>query len=899
MCAEPIADAAPARRRPGQPRPDVHLPAAATCCSPPSTRSCATAPSPTGTCPSPARCSTPASGTSCRSRSAWRSSSPTPSSAARSPSIPGPPGPPSPSCRSGRGTASLDLHPVLRTLAPDVEALIVRMPDRTSAGRGPAAFLVPIDRCYELVGALRMVWRGFDGGQEARALLDGFFAELAARSRPAPEEARRRWLSWRSRVVDVVPEPYAAAPHLLARIRVEETTGERVHALALRAQIRIEPQRRRYDDTEERALLDLFGDRSRFAETLRPFAWLHASTVAQGFTGIDRDRAAAAVHVRLRGLGHHLPARAPATARSRCSSCSAAPSSPGARPGSPSPRCRGTARRGTGCRSRVWRDLMETWFPGTEWVRMRRDDGRGPRALPARPRAHHAGTTPSPRCSPGCWTRRGSSHDPRPAPGSPPTPSSTRGTCSTPTGRRAAKNQVRWQFGVLGPPGRGRRRVRRGGRPRGRLPAAAGRATTPTVTVHVRFLQLQRRQAERADGDGGFTAGRRAPRRTRPSGRRGTRPSRWTARWARSRPPSSAAACTSPCDVDGGEDVRGGAGRAPGPPPVAAAARWSTLEAPTDGPVLRLRVAVAQRRPAGRGQGRRPAVVADRHPPADVGRRARGSSPSSTRRTTPARPPAVAGSTAAGRSWPATAGRTGRPRTSCWPRRSSCPTIPRSPRRAPCAMFDSTEIDEILTLRVLTLTDEEKAQARATDPRAAAIIDRCEQLSPAELQRLHGIMRDPHGSRGRRSTGDDWWAAEAAGPVSPETDAVVVAGTRVQRGSRVRPAARTGAPTPRTCSSPARRPWSARCTSTSTGRPTWRSRSSTTPRPSSTTGTAATSTSPRTSCGRSRGCRPRTVPIPTIERRARHEGTRSPDHARARCGPGRARSPSASAPCRT
>jgi hypothetical protein len=105
------------------------------------------------------------------------------------------------------------------------------------------------------------------------------------------------------------------------------------------------------------------------------------------------------------------------------------------------------------------------------------------------------------------------------------------------------------------------------------------------------------------------------------------------------------------------------------------------------------------------------------------------------------------------------------------------------------AMFDSTEIDEILTLRVLTLTDDEKAQARATDPRAAAIIDRCEQLSPAELQRLHGIMRGPHGidppPAGTVLTGDDWWAAEAAGPVSPETDAVVVAGSTVQRGSRV------------------------------------------------------------------------------------------------------------------
>jgi hypothetical protein len=73
-------------------------------------------------------------------------------------------------------------NPVLGTLAPDVEAWIVRMPD----GRGaPAAcHLVPIDRCYELVGALRLAWRGFDGGQEARELLDGFFADLAARSVP-------------------------------------------------------------------------------------------------------------------------------------------------------------------------------------------------------------------------------------------------------------------------------------------------------------------------------------------------------------------------------------------------------------------------------------------------------------------------------------------------------------------------------------------------------------------------------------------------------------------------------------------------------------------------------------------------------------------------------------------
>lgn len=58
-------------------------------------------------------------------------------------------------------------------------------------------------------------------------------------------------------------------------------------------------------------------------------------------------------------------------------------------------------------------------------------------------------------------------------------------------------------------------------------------------------------------------------------------------------------------------------------------------------------------------------------------------------------------------------------------------------------LFDSTEIDEILTLRVMTLTEEEKLAARATDPRAGAIIDRCDAMSPAEMERLHGALRYP------------------------------------------------------------------------------------------------------------------------------------------------------------
>ena len=118
----------------------------------------------------------------------------------------------------------VDANPVLGSLAPDVEALIVRMPER--ARTETAAHLVPIDRCYELVGLLRTAWRGFDGGQEARALLDAFFADLAARGSRPGRPAVRVMPELSFAVVDIAPEPYAVVPNLLARLRVEETTGE-------------------------------------------------------------------------------------------------------------------------------------------------------------------------------------------------------------------------------------------------------------------------------------------------------------------------------------------------------------------------------------------------------------------------------------------------------------------------------------------------------------------------------------------------------------------------------------------------------------------------------------------------------------------------------------------------
>jgi hypothetical protein len=125
---------------------------------------------------------------------------------------------------------------------------------------------------------------------------------------------------------------------------------------------------------------------------------------------------------------------------------------------------------------------------------------------------------------------------------------------------------------------------------------------------------------------------------------------------------------------------------------------------------------------------------------------------------------------------------------------------------SPGDLFDATEIDEILTLRTLALSDAEKREARATDPRAAALIDRVEALDAGQLERLHGVVRyrgEPSGSRPPaheapvvpdRTRPDPapsdqdcpWWDPAADESVSPATDTVVVAGRSVARGSRVR-----------------------------------------------------------------------------------------------------------------
>jgi len=121
-------------------------------------------------------------------------------------------------------------------------------------------------------------------------------------------------------------------------------------------------------------------------------------------------------------------------------------------------------------------------------------------------------------------------------------------------------------------------------------------------------------------------------------------------------------------------------------------------------------------------------------------------------------------------------------------------------------LFDATEIDEILTLRTLALTDAERQEARATDQRAADLIDRLDGLPPEMLERMHGAIRylspGPGKAGGTPPTfappefpsdfpaagtpSQPWWDPGADTSVSPETDHVLVAGVRVARGSRVR-----------------------------------------------------------------------------------------------------------------
>ena len=335
------------------------------------------------------------------------------------------------------------------------------------------------------------------------------------------------------------------------------------------------------------------------------------------------------------------------------------------------------------------------------------------------------------------------------------------------------------------------------------------RRGTAGCTSGSRCLRVQRRTIEAADGDGGFAGreldvdGGRGRRGTRRSSTRSTSPplALLPARPARTRRPrSSPAARTSRSSSR--RRRRLAAGR--------------SGDAAVDGPRARRRR--LGRRPRGARARSRSAVenvhrwwcrrAAATRSCAVRWSRCTPCSPSTTARSSRSLdPPAVAAerSSAAATRAPsrcssATTATTRRAVVADHPLRP-----PRDRAREPGDLFDATEIDEILALRVLTLTDEEKAEARGTDARAAAIVDRCDDIAAGGVRRLHGAIRSLRPADAGRADPEPlpWWEPGVDARGRPVDRHLRIGGVEVAHGHAGAAAARRGAPTPTTCSSPA------------------------------------------------------------------------------------------------
>jgi hypothetical protein len=344
----------------------------------------------------------------------------------------------------------------------------------------------------------------------------------------------------------------------------------------------------------------------------------------------------------------------------------------------------------------------------------------------------------------------------------------------------AAKNKVRWQWGVLMPPsyvdgGTGERAA-------SHTELLAEPASDAVLHVRLRFLQLQRRVAE-VGGPEGFEA-------VESLMVGDTEHTTWDEAveqevdavlpWA-----EVLAGATVPFAVAGGEDVsplteQARLVRRRDPLRGSLVLRAEPLHGPFGGYRLALRVANAapwQARGAGRDEALRYALIGAHTLLSLSG----GHFLSATD------PP----------EWAATATKECRT-DGAWPVLvGSADTVLCSPiilydypqiaEQSAGNLFDGTEIDEILTLRTMTLTDEEKRQARATDERAAELIDRVDHLPPELLDRLHGTVRYLKSVTEKQETPETpWWDPGADASVNPETDTVTIAGVTVGRGSRVR-----------------------------------------------------------------------------------------------------------------
>lgn len=113
---------------------------------------------------------------------------------------------------------------------------------------------------------------------------------------------------------------------------------------------------------------------------------------------------------------------------------------------------------------------------------------------------------------------------------------------------------------------------------------------------------------------------------------------------------------------------------------------------------------------------------------------------------------------------------------------------PKIAPESPGDLFDGTEIDQLLIMNILTLTDEEKAEMRASDPRTREILERSESLTPDDFMRLHGAIRDFRELRTEDQLPSLFDALDTPGPES----VAVRGGGEIRSGSKVRLRPRPG-----------------------------------------------------------------------------------------------------------
>ncbi|MDH6121632.1 DUF6084 family protein [Kitasatospora sp. GAS204B] len=163
-------------------------------------------------------------------------------------------------------------------------------------------------------------------------------------------------------------DPYAAGPTLIFRLRITAGGGARVHALALRCQMRIEPARRPYGEAEGERLADLFGERSRWGSTLNPIQFAQVSLMVPGFEGeTEVDMVVPCTYDLEVAAGRYLRALEGGEVPLLLLFSGTAFSGPNGFQVTPVPWDKEAVVR---MPATVWRDAMDQHFPGCGWLRL-------------------------------------------------------------------------------------------------------------------------------------------------------------------------------------------------------------------------------------------------------------------------------------------------------------------------------------------------------------------------------------------------------------------------------------------------------------------------------------------------------------------------------------------------